>query len=143
MCPSCNLTLPVLYPRCGCCTACLSAIPLSLQCVCAWCKPCVSVLTKSLQIQINISLVTGILSSFPAATLPLFNANQPQTCSSSDFFLLFSFVLLKHGVTASNIVPAWNSRNSLARWQLAHGMPSRFCACWSCLIQIHRWLSIK
>lgn len=104
----------------------------------------VSVLTKSLQIQINnYHISDGNPYSIPAATLPLFNANQPQTCSSLEFFLLFSFVLLKHGVMASNIVQAWNSRNSLARWQLAHGTSSRCCACWSHLIQIHSALSIK
>lgn len=58
-------------------------------------------------------------------------------------FLIFSFLLLKHGVMASNIAPAWNSRNSLVRQHLVHGTSSRCYACWSHLMQIHSWLCVK
>jgi len=75
----------------------------------------------------------GILSSFSAVTLSLFDANQLQTRSSFEFFFSFPLFSSSMVLMASNIVPAWNSRTSLARQQLAHGTSSRCCACWSCL----------
>lgn len=63
--------------------------------------------------------------------------NQPQTCSS------FSFVLLKHDVTSTNVVSAWNSRISLAREQLAHGTSGWLLHLLQPQAQVHSWLNIK